>query len=142
MNKALLDTDILSEILRGKNKVVLFREQEYRIEWGVLTFSAVTVMEITYGLQMRNNPRLLARFTSKSAGQEVVAFSSSTAELAGKIAAQLGSAGASIGQSDVMIAATAIEHGLVLVSGNTKHYERIQRLGFPLQLANWREADR
>ncbi len=141
MNKALLDTDILSEILRGQNKSVLFRERDYRVEWGTLTVSAVTVMEITFGLRMRSNSRLLTKFATKIAGQEVLAFSGSTAELAGTIAAQLGAAGQPIGQTDVMIAATAIEHGLVLVTGNTKHYERIQRLGFPLRLANWRESD-
>jgi predicted nucleic acid-binding protein len=38
-----------------------------------------------------------------------------------------------------MIAAVAIRHGLTLVTGNTAHYERIQRLGYLLTLENWRE---
>ena len=37
-----------------------------------------------------------------------------------------------------MIAATAITHGLELVTGNTAHYQRVQQLGYPLILANWR----
>jgi len=37
-----------------------------------------------------------------------------------------------------MIAAIALRHGLVLVTGNTDHYQRIQALGYPLKLDNWR----
>jgi tRNA(fMet)-specific endonuclease VapC len=37
-----------------------------------------------------------------------------------------------------MIAALAIVNGLELVTGNTKHYQRVQQLGYPLTLANWR----
>ena len=38
-----------------------------------------------------------------------------------------------------MIAATAIEHALVLVTGNVEHFARIQSLGYPLALDNWRK---
>ena len=37
-----------------------------------------------------------------------------------------------------MIAAVAIVNGLKLVTGNTTHYQRIQQLGYRLNLANWR----
>jgi tRNA(fMet)-specific endonuclease VapC len=37
-----------------------------------------------------------------------------------------------------MVAAVAITHGLELVTGNATHYQRIQQLGYPLTLANWR----
>jgi tRNA(fMet)-specific endonuclease VapC len=37
-----------------------------------------------------------------------------------------------------MIAAIAILQGLELVTGNTAHYQRVQHLGYPLVLANWR----
>ena len=33
-----------------------------------------------------------------------------------------------------MIAATAIEHNLDLVTGNVKHFERIAALGYPLRM--------
>lgn len=141
MNKALLDTDILSEVERGRNRVVLFRARDYRAEWGVLTISAVTVMEIVHGHWRSGNVRLLSKFVTAIGNQQVLPFTATTAELAGKIGAELHKLGAPIGLNDPMIAATAIEHGLVLVTGNIKHYERIQQLGFPLQLANWREAD-
>jgi tRNA(fMet)-specific endonuclease VapC len=37
-----------------------------------------------------------------------------------------------------MIAALAIRNGLELATGNTSHYQRIQQLGYPLTLVNWR----
>ena len=37
-----------------------------------------------------------------------------------------------------MIAALAIVNGLELVTGNTTHDQRVQQLGYPLVLANWR----
>ena len=37
-----------------------------------------------------------------------------------------------------MVAGIAIHHGLMLVSGNTAHYERIRALGYAIQLENWR----
>jgi predicted nucleic acid-binding protein len=37
-----------------------------------------------------------------------------------------------------MIAATAIDLGLELITGNAAHFQRIQQLGYPLALVNWR----
>ena len=42
--------------------------------------------------------------------------------------------------ADPLIAAIALQAQLPLVTGNTKHFARIQDLGYPLQLANWRET--
>jgi tRNA(fMet)-specific endonuclease VapC len=140
MNKALMDTDILSEIVRGRDRNLLFRERDYLVEWGSLTISAVTLMEVVRGLWLLNDAKLQARFATKVLSQEILAFTGSTGELAGKIIAQLADIGQPIGLPDCMIAATAIEHGLELVTGNTRHFERIRELGFPLLLANWRDA--
>jgi len=41
--------------------------------------------------------------------------------------------------ADPMIAAIALHHGLELVTGNTVHFQRIQQLGYPLTLVNWRQ---
>jgi tRNA(fMet)-specific endonuclease VapC len=40
---------------------------------------------------------------------------------------------------DPLIAATAVFHGLTLVTGNLKHFERVQKLGYALELDNWRD---
>jgi antitoxin (DNA-binding transcriptional repressor) of toxin-antitoxin stability system len=40
-----------------------------------------------------------------------------------------------IGDADILIAATALEHGLAIATGNIVHFERIPGL----QVVNWRE---
>lgn len=62
-----------------------------------------------------------------------------SAEVAGRIYADLERTGKTIGRADPMIAGIAVSNALVLVTGNRDHYERIQSLGYPLQLENWRE---
>ena len=104
------------------------------------TFSSVTVMEVVRGYYLAGRLEKLSEFLASLADHEVLAFSESTAELAGKIDADLLRTGQPIGRADPMIAATAIEHDLFLVTGNTKHFERVQTLGYPLRLENWRGA--
>ena len=43
-------------------------------------------------------------------------------------------------RADPMIAGIALHHGLVLVTANTSHFQRIADLGYPLELENWRET--
>lgn len=51
-----------------------------------------------------------------------------TAWSAGQIARQLRALGQGIGENDVWIAATALQHGLPLVTGNAQHFQRVARL--------------
>ena len=70
--------------------------------------------------------------------EEIIALDQPTADLAGRITGDLDRAGRPIGRFDPIIAAVALTHGLVLVTGNTSHYQYIQQLGYPLILHNWR----
>lgn len=69
---------------------------------------------------------------------EVLSLDREVAVIAGMIAGKLQRIGQSIGHADPLIAALAIHHELLLVTGNTAHFERIVSLGFPLRLDNWR----
>ena len=61
MQKTLLDTDILSDFLRGKNLNVVRRAEAYLGEYGHFTVSVVTVFEIVRG---RYQAHGLRRFKS------------------------------------------------------------------------------
>jgi predicted nucleic acid-binding protein len=61
-----------------------------------------------------------------------------SAEIGGRIYADLEGTGQPIGRADPIIAAIAIRYGLTLITGNQAHYQRIQDLGYELQLDNWR----
>ncbi|MBV8361095.1 MAG: hypothetical protein JO189_24630 [Deltaproteobacteria bacterium] len=54
MSKILLDTDILSEYLKGHDRTVIRRAADYARQHGVFTFTSVTVHEIVYGLELKN----------------------------------------------------------------------------------------
>jgi tRNA(fMet)-specific endonuclease VapC len=69
----------------------------------------------------------------------VLAFDQPSAELAGRIAGDLERIGRPIGLADTMIAAIALHHGLELATDNTSHFQRVQQLGYPLTLVNWRQ---
>jgi len=44
-----------------------------------------------------------------------------------------------IGCADPIIAAIALENNLVLTTGNLRHYQRIEALGYSLKLDNWKQ---
>jgi tRNA(fMet)-specific endonuclease VapC len=138
LNKALLDTDIYSEILKAVDQTVTGNAIAYRQAQGILTLSTVTVMEVVRGFQKNQSQRKLQNFLSAIASEEVLTFDQPAAELAGRIAGELERVGRPIGVADPMIAAIALNHGLEVVTGNTTHFQRIQQLGYPLTLVNWR----
>ena len=140
MNEALLDTDTLSEIGKGINPTVAGNAAAYRRAFGQYTTSAVSVMEIIRGFQRTGSMRRLQTFEASIAVLNILPFDRPAAELAGRIAGDLERAGQPIGVADPMIAAIALMQGLELVTGNTAHFQRIQRLGYPLTLVNWRQA--
>jgi tRNA(fMet)-specific endonuclease VapC len=53
MPKVLLDTDILSEYLKGHDEVVARHAAEYARQHGAFTFTSVTVHEIVFGLAFK-----------------------------------------------------------------------------------------
>jgi predicted nucleic acid-binding protein len=138
LNKSLLDTHIYSEILKSVDQTITRNAIAYRQARGVLTLFTVTVMEVIRGFQKNQSQRKLQSFLSAIASEEVLAFDQPAAELAGRIAGELERVGRPIGLADPMIAAIALNHGLELVTGNTTHFQRIQQIGYPLTLVNWR----
>ncbi len=138
MDKSLLDTDILSEMLKAKNATVVERVTAYKATFGRITVSAITVMEIVMGLHKRGRADALQKFLEGLKASEVLALDLACAEIAGRIYGDLERTGQPVGRADPMIAAIALWHNLTLVTGNTGDYQRMQTLGYPLKLDNWR----
>jgi len=86
MNRTLLDTDILSDFLRGQNSNVLRRAQAYIGEHGRLTLSAVTVFEVVRGRYQAQQLDRAAQFLAWLQNAEVLAFDDKSARLGGEIA--------------------------------------------------------
>jgi len=64
---------------------------------------------------------------------DIVAFNDDDAEVFGLIRAGLEKRGKIIGPYDLQIAAQAISRNLILVTNNTKEFERVENL----RLENW-----
>ena len=137
--KALLDTDIVSELIRAKNTAVLARADAHKREHGALAFSAMTVFEITQGLHRLSRSEQAANFLLWLRDCEVLELDEAAATLAGEIGGALLQAGRVIGIVDTCIAATALRHGRAIVTGNERHYELVRAAGFPVTIENWRE---
>jgi predicted nucleic acid-binding protein len=137
--KAILDTDILSEITKGKNQQVLENVAAYLHEHGQLTLTSVSVFEVLFGLHSKQATRQIKDFLDSMADHEEITPTPDDYRLAAEICASLQRAGTPIGKLDPLIAACAIERGLPLATGNTRHHRFIQNAGFSLQLVNWRE---
>jgi predicted nucleic acid-binding protein len=139
MSRALLDTDMLSEVLKNRDGAVARAAADYLSRHGEFTVSVISVMEIAYGLHRAGRTKQLEDFeTTLESSCNVLPFDVEAALLAGRIEAQLEKVGKPIDAPDVMIAATAIGARLRLVTGNTGHFEAVRSAGFPVAMENWR----
>lgn len=140
MDKALLDTDIFSEVIKGVDRTVIAQAVAYRAVWKRYSISVLTVLEIVKGLHKLKRESEIQQFLDGLSSVELLTLNVQTAELAGRIYGDLERIGQTIGRADPMIAAIALQHGLSLVTGNQAHFRRITSLGYPLKLENWRQT--
>lgn len=130
---------MVSEVLGEQNLVIAKHANEYANVFGSFTVSVLTVFEIQKGLVHQRKPAIENAFRVLLRTANVLPIGKEEALLAGTLYGLLKRRGIRIGEVDPMIAATAIENNLPLVTGNTLHYRAIAEMGFPLQLLNWRD---
>lgn len=138
MTRALLDTDILSEILRKRNERVDQAAKRYLDSFDHYTLSVMSVAEVIHGLSRIRNDKGRDHFLNFIGIHEVLCVGIDESILAGEIIAELELVGLPIGHIDPFIAAIALTHRIPLVTGNTRHFQRVKDLGYPLELQNWR----
>ncbi len=132
---SLLDTDIASLVLRC-HPIALARAQAYLRQHPKLLISIITRYEILRGLKFRNAKAQLMRFEQACQPNgifEVLPLTDAIIERAAQLYADLCRRGKLIPDNDLFIAATALEHGLVLVTNNLPHFQRIPNL----PVTNW-----
>ncbi len=129
MDRALLDTDILSDIVKGVHRTVRARAAAYCAIWGRYTVSTITVVEIVKGLHKVGREDAIHRFLAGLSSAELLTLDLQSAELAGRIYADLERTGQPIGRADPMIASIALQHGLTLSAGTSLTTVASRRLG-------------
>lgn len=130
----LFDTNAVSELLRPRPDPDYVRWVA-TLPFTAQTVSSVTVAELFRGAyRTRAATRHLDNIRSRVLPNVLVLpFDAQTAEIYGKLCAALWDTGTPVEDFDVMIAATAVQHGLVVVTANVKDFERIPGVGvFPI----------
>ena len=132
MKPSILNTDILSEFLRGNPKVIA-NVDEYLKEYGFISLSIITYYEILNGLLYKDARKQLTRFENFVELNKVITLTLPMAKTAALIQANLRKDGTEIGHTDTLIAGIAVTSKLQLVTNNTDHFKRIKGL----EIANW-----
>jgi tRNA(fMet)-specific endonuclease VapC len=129
----MLDTDMVSYIIKGRSPVA--EAKLAAMVPSMVCLSAVTRAELMYGLKrLPPDHRLHIAVRRFLKIVRALPWDSDAADYYADIRHQLVTTGQPIGEMDMMIAAHSLSAGAVLVTNNTRHYERIQA---PLILANW-----
>ena len=136
MLPAMLDTDILSEVMRGRNPTVQERALAYLAEYQHLSFSFITRYEILRGLKAKRATRQILAFDELCHASNVLPLTDPIVVRAAEIYANLRQQGQLTSDADILIAATALTYGLVLVTSNVAHFARVGGL----RVENWKES--
>ena len=134
MEPALLDTDTLSEIMKGVDRQVQDHARRYLTVFRHFTFSIITRYEILRGLKARRAARQMARFEQRWQRSQVLPLTDDILVQAADLYALLYQEGQLISDADILIAATALKHDLVMVTENVHHFRRIPGLS----IESWR----
>jgi len=128
----LLDTNICIYLINGKPSKVI--EHLRKHSPADVAISIITFFELEYGVEKSQyQKRSRAALTKFLMPLQLINLDRPSAVEAAIIRAQLEKKDAPIGHYDLLIAGTARSKGMILVTNNTKEFERIDNLG----LENW-----
>jgi tRNA(fMet)-specific endonuclease VapC len=134
MSPAILDTDTLSELIKLRNPTVTQHALAYTQQQGQLVFSAMTRYEILRGYKKQNATTQLARFAIVCQNSLLLPVTNSIFDRASDLWAFAYWNGHPKHDADLLIAAIALEHQRLLVTGNHRHFAWIPGL----TIADWR----
>lgn len=137
----LFDTDAISELFRPR-PLAAYLEWLRTVPREDQFTSAVTVGELFKGAyRSPARARHLANIEQRVLpAVTVLPYDVATARVFGEVRAALEASGTILADADLQIAATAIHHGLELVTGNLRHFERIAGLRLNRVLADARSS--
>lgn len=131
----MLDTNFCVRVLRERPAGL---RDKFNAEASSLSISSVVLYELLYGAAKSARPtenrHAVEAFSERL---EVLDFDADGALHAAEIRVELERAGNSIGAYDLLIAGHARSRGLIVVTNNTREFERVDGL----RLENWEAAD-
>ncbi len=124
--KYLVDTDWVIEYLKGRDPVASLLSEW--VELG-LAVSIISYGEIYEGIYFSQHPdRQEENFLHFLQGVTLLSLTEDTMQRFARLRGNLRATGQMIGDADLLIAATALQHHLILLTSNTRHFRRIPDL--------------
>jgi len=123
-----LDTDVIVELLRGREPVVTRLKE---LEGGRARFSttSVNVFELYYGCwrsrRVERNLEAVRKFLERL---EILDFTEEAAREAGNTLAKLEAKGSTMDLRDLFIGCIALVSGCALLTENVEHFQRVEGL--------------
>lgn len=128
--KYLLDSNICIHFFRGK-----FGTIDKLNEVGIenCAISEITLAELVYGAEKSNNPKNNHEIIEQFISQLTILPIFDAIQMYGKENVRLQNSGKMISDFDLFIGCTAIENRLIMVTENTKEFQRIEKI----KIENW-----
>lgn len=130
----LFDTDALSQIIKKSPSLAFIRrlaaldpEQQFT--------TSITVGELVYGAHKSGRPEYFLEKLDKMVWPNIhiLAFDEGAGKVYGRLRAGLEKKGISLAEPDLRIASIALYHGLMIITGNLRHFSRVPGL----QVEDW-----
>lgn len=132
--ETLLDTDTLAELLLLRNTRLQRRVGAYTSRVGPLTFSAVTRYAVLCGFKEKNAASQLTHFLNLCQYAVILPVTERILDRASDLWALARTCSSTCSDSDLIVAATALETERVLITGNCTQYTWIPEL----HVKDWR----
>lgn len=132
----MLDTNIVSHIMQGRDGALLARLTEVPV--GQIVISSVTLAELEYGLQRKGQPaRLKSAMTQVLLRMDVLPWDETVATCYGEVCNTLEAQGINLSDFDMMIAAHAVAVNATLVSRDKAFAQVPEGVNHRLRLEVW-----
>jgi tRNA(fMet)-specific endonuclease VapC len=135
MSIGLLDTDILSDLMKQQDPLVKARAELYFRQESQVAISAISCYQILRWLREPPKVRRLQQFHYLLSQEIVLDIDMQVLDRAADLWIEARKSGRPREDVDLIIASTALLHNFTLVTANTRHFDWITGL----KLDNWRE---
>lgn len=127
----LLDTNIISDLVRRPQGIVAGRIAEVGVD--TVCTNIVIAAELRYGAEKSGSKQLVERIEMLLSALKVLPLEAPADRYYGRIRHHLTAQGTPIGPNDLLIAAHAMAADLIVVTANTREFERVPEL----RVENW-----
>lgn len=128
----LFDTDVISGLLR-RSAMTKLHQRIARVPARAQCTTTITLAELSYGAHKVGKLDLYARVRAILSDLEFLSFDVAAAEQYGPLRARLERTGLKLDEADLRIASIALVHDCTLITGNVRHFARIE----DLRVENW-----